>query len=114
MTKAPFTEKGEQANDHLGLVHTDVCGLMSKMSRGGFSYFITFIDNFSRFGYVYLMRYKFETFEKFKEFKNEVENQLEKKIKTLRSDRGREYLSFEFADYLRQCGILPQLTPLGT
>ncbi|NEY13655.1 hypothetical protein DDE04_09140, partial [Bifidobacterium pseudocatenulatum] len=42
------------------------------------------------------------------------ENQLGKSIKVLRSDRGGEYLSYEFADYLKQCGILSQLTPPGT
>ena len=60
------------------------------------------------------MRHKSESFEKFKEFKNEVENQLNKKIKVLRSDRGGEYLSHEFGDYLRECGIVTQLTPPGT
>ena len=42
------------------------------------------------------MKHKFETFEKFKEFQNEVENHHNKKIKFLRSDRGCEYLSYEF------------------
>ncbi|XP_078151434.1 uncharacterized protein LOC144546757 [Carex rostrata] len=51
---------------------------------------------------------------KFKEFKTEVENQLNKSIKTLRSDRGGEYLSFEFKEYLKECGIVSQLTPPGT
>ena len=60
------------------------------------------------------MRHKSETFDKFKEFKNEVENQLNKKIKVLRSDRGGEYLSIEFTSYLRDCGIVSQLTPPGT
>ena len=50
-------------------------------AKGGYSYFVTFTDDFSRYGYVYLMRYKSETFEKFKEFKNEVQNQLGKSIK---------------------------------
>nr|GEU45033.1 hypothetical protein [Tanacetum cinerariifolium] len=44
-------------------------------------------------------------------FKNEVENQLEKTIKALRSDRGGEYISQEFKDYLKACGIVHQLTP---
>ena len=57
------------------------------------------------------MRHKFETFEKFKEFQNEVQNQLDKRIKILRSDRGREYLSQEFEDHLKSCGIISQLTP---
>ena len=84
------------------------------MARGGYQYFITFTDDFSRYGYVYLMRHKSESFEKFKEFKNEVQNQLGKSIKTLRSDRGGEYLSQEFGDHLKECGIVSQLTPPGT
>ena len=50
-------------------------------------YFITFIDDFSWFGWVYVMRYKSEAFEKFREFKNEVEKQSRNSIKTLRSDQ---------------------------
>src|ERR1044071_7729785 len=60
------------------------------------------------------MRHKSETFEKFNEFQNEVENQLGKTIKLLRSDRGGEYLSQEFDDHLKSRGIAPKLTPLGT
>ena len=60
-------------------------------AKGGFVYFITFIDDYSRYGYLYLMRYKFETIERFKEFKNEVEKQLGRSIKSLRSYRGGEY-----------------------
>ncbi|KAJ4744919.1 Transposon Ty1-NL2 Gag-Pol polyprotein [Rhynchospora pubera] len=114
MTKAPFPNKGIRANGLLDLIHTDVCGPMSICARGGFSYFVTFTDDYSRYGYIYLMRHKSETFDKFKEFKSEVENQLDRKIKALRSDRGGEYLSHEFGDYLKECGIIPQLTPPGT
>ena len=56
--------------------------------RSGYRYFITFIDDYSRYGYIYLMKNKSEAFGKFKEFKNEVENQLDKRIKALRTDRG--------------------------
>ena len=52
------------------------------------------------------MRYKSEAFEKFKEFRNEVEKQLRRNIKSLRSYRGGEYLSQEFLDYLKDNGIL--------
>ena len=60
------------------------------------------------------MKHKSETFEKFKEFQNEVENQRDRKIKFFRSDRGGEYLSHEFGTHLRKCGIVSQLTPPGT
>ena len=77
-TKSPFNKQGERASDLLALIHTDVCGPLNTNARGGSSYFITFTDDFSRYGYVYLMKYKSEAFEKFKKFKNEVQNQLEK------------------------------------
>ena len=87
-------------------MHSDVCGPMNISTRGGYSYFITFIDDLSRYGYVYLMKHKSESFEMFKRFCNEVEKQTEKNIKTLRSDRGNEYLSSEFLTYLGENGIL--------
>jgi hypothetical protein len=56
---------------------------MSSIARGGFQYFISFTDDFSRYGYVYLLRHKYESFEKFKEFQSEVQDQLGKAIKFL-------------------------------
>ncbi|KAL4326131.1 hypothetical protein GQ457_11G022160 [Hibiscus cannabinus] len=100
MTKTPFSGKGERASDLLGLIHSDVCGPMNTQARGGYQYFITFTDDFSRYGYIYLMRHKSEALEKFKEFKNEVQNQHGKSIKALRSDRGGEYLSQDFDELL--------------
>ena len=78
MTKTPFTGTGVRVTELLGLIHSDVCGPMSTMARGGYSYFITFTDDFSRFGHVFLMKHKSKTFEKFIEYKNEVENQTSK------------------------------------
>ena len=92
-------------------MHSDVCRPMSSSVREGYQYFVTFTDDFSRYGYVYLMKHKSGTFELFKTFKNEVQNKLDKNIKTLWSNRGGEYLSQEFTDYLRECGIVSQLTP---
>ena len=82
--------------------------------RGGYEYFITFTDDHSGYGYVYLMQHKSEAFEKFKEFRAEVEKQLDTHIKAIRSDQGGEYLSNEFIDHRVQNGILSQLTALGT
>ena len=53
-------------------------GPMSTTARGGYQYFMTFTDDLSRYGYIYLMRHKSKTFEKFKEFQCEVENHRNK------------------------------------
>ncbi|KAL0347647.1 UNVERIFIED_CONTAM: hypothetical protein Scaly_1780700 [Sesamum calycinum] len=79
MTKKPFVGQSKLANGLLDLIHTDFCGPLNTQARGGFSYFITFTDDHSRYGYVYLMRYKSEAFVKFKEFRLEVENQTGRK-----------------------------------
>ncbi|KAL0405511.1 UNVERIFIED_CONTAM: Retrovirus-related Pol polyprotein from transposon TNT 1-94 [Sesamum latifolium] len=92
----------------------NVCGPLSIPARGGFSYFITFTKDHSRYDYVYLMRYKSEAFGRFKEYRLEVENQTNRKIKALRSDQGGDYLSGEFIDYLKENGILSQWTPPGS
>ena len=52
------------------------------------------------------MRHKSEAFEKFKDFRAEVEKQLDTHIKAIRLDQGGEYLSNEFIDHLVQNGIL--------
>ena len=73
MPKSPFSGKGERATELLALVHSDICGPMSSQNRGGYEYFVTFMDAASCYGYVYLIRHKSETFKKFKKFRHEVE-----------------------------------------
>ncbi|GJY69158.1 retrotransposon protein, putative, ty1-copia subclass [Tanacetum coccineum] len=60
MTKKHFPHSNERAKDLLGIIHTDVCGPLRHVSRQGASYFITFTDDYSRYGYVYLLKHKHE------------------------------------------------------
>lgn len=59
MTNTLFLGKVERSQDLWDLIHTDVCGPLSVNTRYGHSYFITFTDDHSRYGYLYLMKYKF-------------------------------------------------------
>nr|GEV40781.1 hypothetical protein [Tanacetum cinerariifolium] len=104
LTRKPFSHRTERATDLFGIIHTDVCNPLRHVSRQGDSYFITFTDDYSRYGCVYLLKHKHEVFETFKVFKNEVENQPGKIIKALRLDRGGEYISQEYRDYLKASG----------
>ena len=99
----------ERATDLLKMIHTDICGPMNVKARGGYRYFLTFIDDLSRYGYIYLKKHKSETFEKFKEFQSEVETHRDKKIRFLRSDCGDKYLSYEFGLQLKQRQIVSQI-----
>ncbi len=69
---------------------------MNVRARHGAYYFITFIDDYTRYGYIYLISHKSQALGCFKTFMNLAENQLDKKIKALRTDSGREYLSDKF------------------
>ena len=72
MTKRPFKAKGNHVTKQLGLVHTYVCGSMCAQGRGGYEYFITFIDNYSGYGYVYLMHHKSELLKSFENIRLRV------------------------------------------
>ncbi|KAK4397665.1 hypothetical protein Sango_1242000 [Sesamum angolense] len=111
MTRELFVGQSTFVNILLDLIHTDLCRPLNTHARGGFSYFITFTDDYSWYGYIYLIRYKFEAFVRFKEFRLEVENQTGPKIKTLRLGRDGEYLSGEFLDDLKKNGIVSHWTP---
>ncbi|PKA63733.1 Retrovirus-related Pol polyprotein from transposon TNT 1-94 [Apostasia shenzhenica] len=107
--KKPFS-KIQRSTSLLELIHTDICELNGKLTRGGKRYFITFIDDCSKYVFVYLLRTKYEAFDKFKEYKTMVENQKEKKIKLLQSDRGGEYFSYSFNEFCEEHGIIHQMS----
>ena len=110
MTKRPFKDKGYRATKLMELVHIDVRSPMRVQTRGGYEYFVTFTDEYSRYGFVYLMRQKSKTYDNFREYKDEAEKKLGVHIKQLQSDRGGEYLYGEFKFYLTQEGIVSQLS----
>jgi len=107
-----------RASDVLELIHTDICGPFPTPSWNGQQYFISFIDDYSRYAYLFLIHEKSQSLDVFKSFKVEVENQLNKRIKSVRSDCGGEYYDRydgsgeqrpgPFARYLEECGIVPQ------
>ena len=91
----------EWASNLLEIIHVNVFGPMSVVACGGYRYFPTFTDDLSRYGDIYLMKHKSETFERFKQFRSEVEDHRDKKIKCLRYYRGGKYLSCKFGIQLK-------------
>ena len=84
LTRASF-QNIERSTEPLELIHSDTCDLKYVQTRGGKKYFVTFIDDCTKYCYVYLLS-KDEALEKFMHYKNEVENQLGRKIKAIRGD----------------------------
>ena len=75
MTAKPFT-KHWQSLELLEVIHSDICGPLRTKTHRGMKYFITFIDDYSRYGYTYLLKHKSEAIEKFRHYKTEVEKHL--------------------------------------
>ena len=65
--------KADRFTELLGVIHTDICGSCTPPAMGGLKYFITFIDDFSRYGFVELICEKSDSLEAFKAFKAKVE-----------------------------------------
>ena len=95
-------------------MHFNVWGSFNVHARGGYEYFIMLTNDYSRFGYVYLMHRKSDAFDKLIEFKVDSENQLVKCIKALRSYQGGEYMSTQFNFFLTEHKIISQLSALRT
>ena len=108
LTRTSF-QSIERSSEPLELINSYICDLKFIQTRGGKKYFLILIDDCTRYCYVYLLRSKDEALEMFQHFKNEVENQLDRKIKVIRSDRGGEYEA-PFGDFCSQYGIIHQTT----
>ena len=86
------TKKGAtRSTQLLEIIHTDICGPFDASSFNKERYFITFIDDFSRYGYVYLLHEKSQAVNALEVYINEVERQLDRKVKIVKLDRGGEY-----------------------
>lgn len=111
ITTQPFKSYNEVCTKRpLEVIHSDVCDPMRVPSQSGSVYFVTFVDEFSRFIYVYFLKRKSAVFSVFKDFLNMAETQTGQQLKMLRSDNGCEYLSHEFDNYLKGRGIIHQTT----
>ena len=87
------------------MVHSDVCGKMSSQSLSGAEYFLTFIDDKTRYVWIYGLKNKDQVFSRFIEWKKMVEKSTGQQLKNLRTDNGGEFTSNKFEEYLKTEGV---------
>ncbi|XP_052725873.1 retrovirus-related Pol polyprotein from transposon TNT 1-94 isoform X1 [Vigna angularis] len=108
-TRSSFPRSvSQRASSPFSLVHSDIWGPSRVKSILGFQYFVTFIDDYSRCTWLFLMKNRSELFSIFQSFFNEIKTQFGVSIRNLRSDNGREYLSHPFKQFMASHGILHQ------
>ena len=108
--KVSFPSKQFDITPKLELIHRDLSGPCRTRGFYGERYFMIFVDDFTRMMWVAFLKEKLDAFEKFKIFKNRVENESRVKIKSLRSDRGGEFTSREFNIFYEEHRIRRQLS----
>ena len=118
------TKKGAtRSTQLLEIIHTDICGPFDVPTFGGEKYFITFIDDYSRYCYVFLLHEKSQSVDAVQVFIAEAERQTKEKVKIIRSDRGGEFYGRydetgqhpgPFAKLLQKLGIIAQYTTPGS
>ena len=110
MTELPFPLSVSNTSSPLELVHSDVWGPAPITSINGTRYFVIFVDDFTRFTWFFPLSHKSQVLSSFIHFKNTMENLLNAKVKTLRTDCGSEYTKHEFTNFCSQSGIFYQFT----
>jgi hypothetical protein len=112
-TKTKFKSKEYPTTRPLEIVHTDLVGPTTKKGLKGEKYFMLLVDDYTRMTAVCFLGNKSEAFENFKVYKEMVENEMDSKIKCLRSNNGGEFTSKEFMDYCSRHGIKNNSLLLG-
>ena len=98
----------KRASAPFELVHSDVWGPCPVVSPIGFRYFVTFVDDYSRTTWLYLMKNRYELFSHFRAFCAEIHTQFHVYVQNLRSDNAKYYVSEQFQSFMLQHGILHQ------
>ena len=110
-TRASFKPiEGISTSRQLQLIHMDLWGPSSVVSAGGARYFMSLIDDYSRYTTLFILKTKNEALPKFKEFNTLMKNRYGEGVVAIRSDNGTEFCSKEFDNYLKTEGIEHQLT----
>lgn len=104
--RSSYTLSSNKSTSSFVVVHSDVWVSAPVTSLFGFCYFVTFVDDFSRATWVYLLKSKSEVFSVFQLFHKMVETQFDTKLKVLHLDSGGEYISNTFSSYLVSHGVI--------
>jgi len=99
-----------RAKERLELVHGDLCGPITPATHGGRRYFILLVDDYSRFMWLELLSSKDQAAEAVKRCKARAEAESGRRLRGLRTDRGGEFTSVDFASYCAEEGVVRHLT----
>ena len=106
----PFNTSESISTDIFDLIHSNVWGPSSVSSIGGSRYFVVFVDDYSRYSWIFNMKHRSELLQVYYNFAKMVKTQFSKRIKIFRSDNALEYTQYAFQAVLDSYGTVHQLT----
>ena len=109
----PFNTSESISTDISDLIHSNVLRPSFISSIGGSRYFVVFVDDYSRYSWIFNMKYRSELLQVYSNFAKMVETQFSKRIKNFQSDNALEYTQYVFQAVLHSYGTIHQLTCLG-
>ena len=110
MHQLPFSSSNKQIQFPFELVHFDLWGPAPVVSTNAFRYYLVFVDEFTKFTLVYLLKHKSDTFHTFTQFQAMIHTQFSLPIKTIRTDCGGEFTSNQFNQFCASKGMIHQVS----
>ena len=110
----PFNNSVSHALSSFDLIHSDVWGPSPISTPRGSCYFVIFVDEFSRYTWIYLFKNHSELYQIYCDFTKMLETQFSKPIKVFKSDNAQEYKAYEFSSTLHQFGTVSHSSCAGT
>lgn len=114
LNRLPFSKSSIKTNAPFQLVHADTSGTIHIRNHNNYNSYLVFVDDFTRFCFVYLLKNKTEVFQCFQQFNSLIKNQTNSSIKCLRSDNGTEFKNSAFTSYCKSNGIIQQFSNVNT
>ena len=105
--KLPFNKSDSFSSVPFDLIHSDIWGPALVPTKGGSKYFVIFVDDFSRYTWIYLLHHRFELVSIYQRFHKMIETQFNRIVKVFRSDNAQEYNDKSFLSFLNSHGTLP-------
>ena len=113
-TASPFNNSVSHAVSSFDLIHSDVWGPSPISTPGGSRYFVIFMDDYSLYNWIYLLKNRYALYQIYRDFTKMIETQFSKPIKVFRSDNAQEFKAHEFTSIPHQFGIVPHSSCTST